>query len=159
MSSLTSTDSRNGDNTWFTPLEIIDKLGRFDLDPCSMSFRPFTIAETTIEHDKGQCGLSIPWKGRVFVNPPYGNEMSPFIDKFINEKPDGVMLIFARMGNKDIQKLIKNGAYFLMLRKRIKFISREGIVGNSAGADSCLVSWNKEELESVNLEGVIISGN
>ena len=153
---LTATDSRNGDNTWFTPLEILDKLGRFDLDPCSMSFRPFSIAEKTVEHDKGECGLSIPWQGRVFINPPYGKEMSPFIKKFIKEKPSGVMLIFARMGNKDVQSLVKEGAYFLMLRKRIKFISREGIQGDSAGADSCLVSWNKEELENIDLEGIIV---
>ena len=159
MGSFISTDSNNGDNTWFTPLEIIDKLGRFDLDPCSMSFRPFTIAERTIEHDKGECGLSIPWTGRLFINPPYGREMEAFVDKFIKEKPAGVMLIFARMGNKSVQKLIQHGAYFLMLRKRIKFISRDGVQRHPAGADSCIISWNREELEAINLDGVIISEN
>ena len=82
--------------------------------------------------------------------------MSPFIEKFIAEKPRGVMLIFARMGNKDIQKMINHGAYFLMLRKRIKFISRDLIQSNSAGADSCLVAWNLSEFDNINLDGVIV---
>ena len=50
--SLTSTDSSSGDNTWFTPLEILEKLGRFDLDPCSMSFRPYSIAKKQLNMTK-----------------------------------------------------------------------------------------------------------
>lgn len=50
-----STDPQNhqGENTWFTPKEIIEALGPFDLDPCTVSFRPFDTAKNHIERDMG----------------------------------------------------------------------------------------------------------
>lgn len=157
--SFTSTEpaSHESENTWFTPRELIDQLGEFDLDPCTVSFRPFDIAKNHIERDTGGCGLSVPWTGRVFINPPYGKEIPPFIDKFIKEKPSGYMLIFARMGSDGIQKLIKSGAYLFCLRKRIYFIQKDFIKKTNAGTDSVLVFWNKEELAFLNkIDGVLV---
>lgn len=66
-------------DSWCTPQEVVDCLVRFaeecetgviDTDPCSNS-RSIVPARTryTIADD----GLSKPWRGLVFVNPPYSD--------------------------------------------------------------------------------------
>lgn len=159
--SFSATDPSNhqSENTWFTPRSVVEKLGVFDLDPCTVSFRPFDIAIEHIERDLGECGLSINWKNkRCFINPPYGKEITPFIEKFIEEKPSGFMLIFSRMGSEGVQKLIKNGAYVFCLRKRITFIQKQGIKKTNAGTDSCLVFWNKDEIRFLSeIDGILIT--
>ena len=55
---------------WLTPPDLLEKLGTFDLDPCSPIVRPWDTAKHhyTIHDD----GLSQTWFGRVWCNPPYG---------------------------------------------------------------------------------------
>lgn len=138
---FTQTDPQNhqSENTWFTPRFIIDAMGGpFDLDPCTVSYRPFDTARAHIEHDKGGDGLAVPWAGEVWLNPPYGKEIGPFIERFIAHR-QGCMLIFARMGSRHVQDLVRAGATFYMLRKRVKFIDKQGKQDTNAGTDSMLV--------------------
>jgi len=160
--SFTNTDPQNhqSENTWFTPKYFIDCLGPFDLDPCTVSFRPFNTAKKHIEHDLGNCGLKTQWIGNVWLNPPYGKEISPFIDKFIEHKK-GIMLIFARMDNVNVQKLIKSGSTLFLLRKRILFINKNHQKSSNAGTGSMLVFYDSDYIEKIknsNLEGVFIKG-
>ena len=154
----TDPSSHNSENTWFTPIEF-KKLGVFDLDPCTVSYRPHDMAVENFEYDKEQCGLELAWHGDVWLNPPYGKEITPFIEKFIMHKK-GVMLIFARMGNKDVQKVVKSGACFYMLRKRIHFIDKNHKKHTNAGADSCLVFYENKWKDKIlsTFEGVLMSG-
>ena len=66
----------------YTPKSLFDQLGiRFDLDPASCppelsavpSDRFYTVADD---------GLSLPWDGRVWLNPPYSNP-TPWVDRFL----------------------------------------------------------------------------
>lgn len=73
---------------WYTTQEIIDTvtavMGGIDLDPASSDTANETVrAEVyfTIEDD----GLSKEWWGRVYLNPPYGNEIPKWVDKAIGE--------------------------------------------------------------------------
>lgn len=158
MKSFVKTDpqSHQGNNIWFTPKNIIDFLGPFDLDPCSVSYRPFDTAKKHFEHDKGDCGLSQGWAGDVWLNPPYGKEIMPFVEKFIKYKK-GVMLIFARMGSESVQKLIKSGACFYFLRKRVCFINKNGSKESNAGCDSCIVFYDHKYIDRLKkIEGVFL---
>ncbi|KKN24265.1 hypothetical protein LCGC14_0896580 [marine sediment metagenome] len=57
---------------WETPQDVFDALdaefGGFDLDPCATPENAKCSNYYTQEED----GLAKPWRGKVFVNPPYG---------------------------------------------------------------------------------------
>jgi DNA N-6-adenine-methyltransferase (Dam) len=82
-----------GENEWFTPAKYIERarlvLGEIDLDPAS-----HVIAQKTVRakasFTAAENGLAQPWRGRVWLNPPYHRSLlSPFIDKLIAEFNSG----------------------------------------------------------------------
>jgi hypothetical protein len=52
-----------------TPRWIIERLGPFDTDPCAADPRPWDCAK--VNYTARQDGLARPWRGRVFLNPPF----------------------------------------------------------------------------------------
>lgn len=153
----TDPQAHESENIWFTPKPMIEALGPFDLDPCTVSFRPFHTAKKHFEFDLGDNGLELPWSGDVWLNPPYGKQIMPFIDKFISHKR-GIMLIFARMGSEGVQKLIREGAYIFCLRKRLYFIQKHGLKSTNAGTDSILVFFDGKYFDKCQeLGGVFIT--
>ncbi len=80
---------------WLTPQWLLRALGRFDLDPCAAPLpRPWDTADThyTAPLDDG---LSLPWFGRVWLNPPYGDEAGAWLQRMTRHRR-GTALIFAR---------------------------------------------------------------
>lgn len=68
------------DPTWRTPAGLFEKLDAefdFTLDPCAR--RP--IKDSIRFFKEADQGLWQPWSGRVFVNPPYGRELSDWMHK------------------------------------------------------------------------------
>jgi hypothetical protein len=89
-------------NNWLTPPALLERLGTFDLDPCGCARMPWLTATTTYflpEHD----GLTEPWHGRVWCNPPYGPNVGEWA-KRMAEHQNGIMLIFARTETSTWQK-------------------------------------------------------
>jgi hypothetical protein len=76
---------------WFTPPEIVQSLGKFDLDPCASPLCPNKLA--TRVYGPKEDGLKMPWRGRVWCNPPFGN-VRLFVLKMI-EHGHGTLLFFA----------------------------------------------------------------
>lgn len=72
---------------WYTPPVIIERvikvLKEIDLDPCSNEGEPNIPATQhfTVKND----GLSQEWHGRIYMNPPYGNEIEAWIKKLHDE--------------------------------------------------------------------------
>lgn len=66
---------------WYTPRRIIDRvlqvLGEIDLDPCS---NPQRSVPATNHYTQEDDGLSRPWFGRVYMNPPYGREIKAWVN-------------------------------------------------------------------------------
>ena len=129
---------------WFTPPWIMEKLGKFDLDPCSSLERPWdTAAEHyTIEDD----GLMLPWNGRVWVNPPYNN-----VDLWMKKLAscgDGIALIYARTETAHFFRNVWGVADgILFIKKRIKFYYPDGTMFNNGGAPSVLIAYGKNNAE------------
>lgn len=143
------------EETWLTPPEIIRSLGEFDLDPCSPINRPWNTANNhyTINDD----GLILPWEGRVWMNPPYGNKLASWMNKMALHK-NGISLIFSRTDTNALHDYVFPFAEsILFLRGRIKFYDINGIQAkNSANAPSILIAYgeyNSDKIEDSGLKG------
>lgn len=80
-----------------------------DLDPCS---NPRSIMGARVEWmlERGENGLKQTWSGYglVYVNPPYGRAIVPFVDAMMTEAAMGaeiIALVPARVDTKWFQKL------------------------------------------------------
>ncbi len=75
---FTHESTYNESKEWYTPKYIFDALGlEFDLDPASpgvdiVPWIPARYHLTCLDN-----GLITPWKGKVWLNPPYGMD-TPF---------------------------------------------------------------------------------
>ena len=136
-------------NEWTTPQEFFDKLNEefnFNLDPCSTDEnhkcdRYFT---------KKQDGLKQDWGGqRVFVNPPYGTEISKWVEKSyregIKDNTLVVMLIPARTDTKYFHDFILHRSEIRFIKGRLKF----GEGNNSAPFPSMLVIFRGAKLNNL----------
>ena len=77
---------------WYTPHSILGKvseaLGGISLDPCSNSHEtPNVPAE--YHYTEEDDGLSQPWFGTVFMNPPYGRVIADWVIKLVDEYKKG----------------------------------------------------------------------
>lgn len=117
--------ARAGTVEWLTPPSIIEALGPFDLDPCAPIEQPYPTARErfTILDD----GLLLPWRGRVWLNPPYENAQ---IERWLGRLAlhgRGTSLIFARTETDAFWNHVWEGATaVLFMRGRINFHVGEG---------------------------------
>jgi hypothetical protein len=140
-------------NEWLTPPDLLGKLGKFDLDPCSPINRPWDTAEKhyTIEDD----GLNQLWNGRVWLNPPYGPEAAKWLKK-MSEHNYGTTLIFARTETEYFYKWVwMKARAVLFIKSRLHFYTVDGkrAKGN-AGAPSVLVAYGEEDSNMLNYSGI-----
>lgn len=141
-----NTTTANNDE-WLTPPEIIASLGAFDLDPCAPITRPWDTATT--HYTKLDEGLSKPWQGRVWLNPPYGRDVFLWLAKLHRHK-SGLALIFARTETAGFHKHIWSTANAIFFFKgRLRFHHVDGSRGGTANAPSCLVSYGAGDTEYI----------
>ena len=90
---------------YYTPREVLDAvadvLGEIDLDPCAEAHGDRANVPARDHYTKKDDGLSKPWKGRVFMNPPYGREVAEWVSCLVNfyksgEVPEAIALLAAR---------------------------------------------------------------
>ena len=131
---------------WYTPKEIIDSLGKFDLDPCAPISPLWQTAK--IMYNKSDDGLTKEWEGRVWLNPPYSKPlMWQFVEK-LSEHGNGIALLFSRCDSHKFQDIIFAKATGMMfLRNRIKFFRPDGTRGDSPGCGSILIAFGEENAE------------
>ena len=74
----------------FTPAWVFDGIGdTFDLDPAS-PVDGGDVVPATVKLTRVDDGLAVPWRGFVWLNPPYSNG-TPWADRF-REHGDGIWL-------------------------------------------------------------------
>lgn len=130
---------------WLTPPEIIKALGEFDLDPCSPIVRPWNTAKHhyTLLDD----GLSKEWKGRIWLNPPYGLEAAKWLKKMVSHG-NGIALIFARTETKMFFDYVWTKAdAVLFFKGRLHFHHADGKRARAnAGAPSVLIAYGSNNV-------------
>ena len=84
--------SQSDENEWYTPRRFIEAatevLGGIDLDPAS-SATANDIVQAAQFYTIRDNGLEQPWKGTVWLNPPYGGENRLFVERLIREYEAG----------------------------------------------------------------------
>lgn len=125
---------------WYTPPEVFSALGlRFDLDPAAPPGGvPWVPAERSysIEDD----GLSQPWSGRVWLNPPYGPNLGAWLDR-LADHGDGLALVFARTDTRWYQGAARRATAACFVAGRLAFLRPDGRPGRSPTAPSVLLAY------------------
>ena len=173
-------------NDWWTPKQIVQSLGNFDLDPCAgiaqdplatRCYHPspeiidaeaamtaakklkdkkaFWKAKNDYAHAISQTpnGLSLPWEGRVFCNPPYGPYVIDWVNK-IAEHNNGILLIFARTETKAWQRIWKTATAILLPFRRITFVRPDGLQAKSGTAPSAFAAYGENNLVALANSGI-----
>jgi phage N-6-adenine-methyltransferase len=113
---------------WETPNALYshyDRVLLFDLDVCATA----TTAKCARWYSKAQDGLSSPWDGRVWCNPPYGRDVGRWIKRALwavqaaQTAPVACLLLPARTDTEWFHLLYgAPGVQIDFLRGRIRFV-------------------------------------
>lgn len=108
---------------WATPQDFFDELNNefhFTLDACAIPENAKCKKFFTPEVD----GLTQKWEGTVWCNPPYGKDISLWVQKAAYESAMGntvVMLLPARTDTRWFHDYIYRKAEIRFVRGRLKF--------------------------------------
>lgn len=155
MTNLNVHNGKASKDEWITPPEIVKSLGPFDLDPCAPVNRPWDTAgrHFTILDD----GLLQTWFGRVWMNPPYGDQLTAWLNKLALHG-NGLALTFARTDTNAFHHFVFRFAdSIFFFKQRIKFCNVQGVPAHSGVAPSVLIAYggfNSEAINDAGLNGV-----
>lgn len=133
---------------WYTPKEIIQSLGEFDLDPAT-SIDAYNLNKSARKiYTTKENGLRQEWKGRVWLNPPYSN---PLIQQFLMKMAkhnNGIALVFAKIEAKWFHDVVLQYATAIkFLYNRIRFYKPDGTQGMQPRNGSMLIAYGKDNAE------------
>ena len=147
----------DGTDVWLTPPDLLRALGEFDLDPCAPINRPWEMAKK--HYTETDNGLMQNWEGRVWCNPPYGNEAKHWLNKCAMHK-NAMALVFARTETQMFFESVWPVAHSMyFLKGRLSFYHVTGKKGGTAGAPSVLIAYdeqNSEVLKNLKVPGKFI---
>lgn len=122
----------SGNNEWYTPWDIVeaarDALGAIDLDPAS-SDAANEVVKAASYYTLADDGLTKPWCGRVYMNPPY---QTGLIERFTarlrecfdrNEVSEAIVLVNNATETKWFQYLVASASMLCLPGGRIRFWS------------------------------------
>lgn len=108
---------------WETPQELFDELNyefHFTLDVCALPEN----AKCSVYYTPQQNGLSKPWNGVIWCNPPYGKGVGEWVRKALSTSVGGatvVMLLPARTDTRWFHEYIYGKAEIRFIKGRLKF--------------------------------------
>jgi hypothetical protein len=141
--------------TWLTPPAILRALGPFDLDPCACPDpRPWPTAAAHYAQPDDN-GLALPWFGRVWLNPPYGNQAGRWLAR-LADHGSGVALVFARTDTAAFQAhVLGKATAVLFLAGRVTFYGQDGQPARyNAAAPSCLAAYSLADAQALRDSGL-----
>ena len=108
---------------WETPKWLFDELDNefhFELDVCATVENAKCLSFYTKEQD----GLTLPWTGVCWCNPPYGKEIGKWVEKAHRSATEGatvVMLVPSRTDTKWFHEFAYKKAEIRFIKGRLKF--------------------------------------
>ncbi len=126
---------------WETPQNLFDELDKefnFSIDVCASEKN----AKCKKYFTKKDNGLTQKWKGNCWMNPPYGDEISEWIEKAFNSAEEGaivVCLVPARVDTNWWWDYCRYGE-IRFLRGRLKFV---GAPANAPFPSAVIIFPNK----------------
>jgi len=130
-----------GSSEWYTPPHVFEALGLdFDLDPAAP---PGGVAWIPARRHYSQAddGLTRPWRGRVWLNPPYGRQTPAWLRR-LAAHGDGIALVFARSDTAWFQEFVPPATAVCFVAGRLRFVPGDGRRERStAGAPSLLIAY------------------
>lgn len=142
---FTHESAHNETHEWYTPPAIFELLRfpDFDLDPCSPGAGKSWVPAKN-HFTKKDDGLKQPWTGRVWLNPPYGQQTPDWLAK-LKKHGNGIALVFARTDTDWFHTIAKKADAIAFLIGRVKFRRFDGTTGkNGAGCGSMLLAYGDE---------------
>lgn len=139
---------------WYTPPAIFDALGfRFDLDPCSPGPGHWVPADRI--YTKADDGLSKPWAGLVFMNPPFGgrNGHVPWLVRFFDHG-NGIAIVRAYTSSGWWHEHMHRADALLFPAGKTKFVRPDGSVGGSPGHDVVLIGMGETACAALHRSGL-----
>jgi hypothetical protein len=158
-------------DSWLTPKWILAPLGKFDTDPCIPRGLPHHLRAAFQCYSIVEDGLKRSWAGRVWLNPPFGNQWQEWLNK-LADHGNGIALIAARTETEAFFRLVWKEAHAVLFIKgrphfhagvpmEIKRKKKPTIhlkVGEKApfnsGAPICLVAYGRSNAETLRTCGL-----
>jgi hypothetical protein len=125
---------------WYTPPEVFQALGiTFDLDPAAPPGGvPWVPAQQSFS--RADDGLSQPWAGRIWLNPPYGRGVERWLER-LSQHGDGLALVFARTDTQWYQRTVRQVTAICFIAGRLSFVRPDRSRANTAGSPSVLLAF------------------
>jgi hypothetical protein len=136
-----------GNVEYYTPQPIFTAMACvFDLDPASPGRDAVPWIPAKHHYTLADNGLERPWRGYVWLNPPYSREGLPrWLEKF-RQHGNGVCCVVDRTSTEWWQTLCGNADLILQVNKKIDFISDES--GKNA-LGSSLVAYGERGVKAL----------
>ncbi len=129
-----------GNNEWYTPPEFIaaarDAMGQIDLDPASSPMANRTVDAKAI-YTANDDGLTKPWRGNVWMNPPYAQPLVAQFAEAVSAKYEAkeikraIVLVNNATETGWFQRMLACASAVCFLKGRIRFLDPDG---NPSGA-------------------------
>ncbi|PYD63530.1 adenine methyltransferase [Gluconacetobacter entanii] len=155
---------------WFTPPEIFEALGvTFDLDVAQPETgRAFLSVPCRRFLTVSDNGLTAPWDGFVWMNPPFGgrNGVVPWLRRFMDHA-NGIACVNALTSSGWFHDFAPHADALLFPRGKTKFLRPDGTRGNSPGNGVVLIGAGMQAVEALadahrkgfGLNTMIVDGN
>jgi len=153
----------SGWDCWASPDSILELVyacldGTPDLDPCSPGRTRCRVRAAT-HYTEDDNGLLLPWKGKVYMNPPYGRAIGQWTAKAAEEVAIGrasvvIGLIPARTDTTWWHRDVAGRAHVCLLRGRLAF--GDGL--QSAPFPSALIAWGANPMLKARLTSYFTDG-